>query len=67
MKRPKAHHFVESSANGGLKLEFQQLSGPIVGEENSLVGIERDDSFDHAAQDGPQLPAILLDLGKLGG
>ena len=55
-------HFPELSAGGRLGMKFQHQAGAIVGEENGLLGIDGDDSLDHAPEDGAELLAVFVEL-----
>ena len=43
------------------------MRGAIVGEEDALVGVEGDDAFDHAAEDGAQLLSVFFQGGDAAG
>ena len=65
--RPLADHFPELPADRRVRLELEQFAGPVVGEQDALLGVEGDHAFDHAAEDGAQLLAVLVELGELRG
>ncbi len=48
-----------------LRRQPQKLNAAFVGKENVLLGVERDHSFDHAAQNHAQLLAVFLEQGDL--
>ena len=60
---PVADHLPQGAADGGDARQVEQFAGAVVDEEDALVGVERDDALDHAAEDGPQLLAVLLERG----
>ncbi len=66
-ERPLADDLPQRPADNGLAGNIQQLPGAVVGEKDALVAVQRDDSLDHAAEDGAQLLAIRLQLGDAGG
>ena len=59
-QRPLAHHLPQTAADGVARGQFKQLDGAVVGEQDALVGVQRDDALDHAAEDGAQLLAVFL-------
>ena len=63
---PLFEQVAQGPANHPGRGEIEQLAGPVVGEEDTLLRIDGNDPLDHAAQDGPQLLAVFLELGKLG-
>ena len=62
-ERPLADDLPQRPADRRLAGELEQLRGAVVGEEDALVGVQGDDALDHAAEDGAQLLAVLLQLG----
>ena len=62
-----ADHLPELAADGGLGGNSSSCAGPLVGEQDALLGVEGDDALDHAAEDGAQLLAVFLELGELRG
>ena len=66
-QRPAPHHLPEAAADYRPRRELQQFDGPIVGEQDVHFGVEGDDAFDHAAEDGPQLLSVLFEGGDAGG
>ena len=63
---PLFEQFPQGPADRSRRGNIEQLSRPVVGEENALVRIDGDDPLFHAAEHGPQLLAILLELAKTG-
>src|SRR5262249_47759359 len=59
------HDFPELASHRTAYQKPEELSGALVGEQNALIGIDGNHSLDHAAEDGAQLLAILLDLVEL--
>src|SRR5262249_26526371 len=50
---------------GRFDRELQKLAGPLVCEEDALLGVDGDDSLCHTAEYRAELLAVLLDLAKL--
>ena len=46
-----ADHFPELPADCGGDVEFHELPGPLVGEQDALLGVDRDHALDHATED----------------
>ena len=58
---PANPSFPSSAGEGRQKgRQAEQLRGPLVCVEDALVGIQSNNAFDHAAEDGAQLLAILF-------
>ena len=62
LHRPLPRHFPQLAADAAGGVELQQHAGAVVGEQDALLRVERDDALDHAGQDRPQLLAVVLDL-----
>ena len=62
-----AHDFPQTPPHDLRGREIEQAHGALVGEEDALAGVQGDDAFEHAAQDGPQLFAVLFQLSDADG
>ena len=60
------HDLPQGPADSGGTRQLEQLGGAVVDEEDALVRVERHDALDHAAEDGPQLLAVLLEGADAG-
>ena len=65
LQAPDADHLPQAPPDGRHRLELQQAGGTLVDEQDALVGAQGDYPLDHAAEDGPELLAVFLELGEL--
>jgi hypothetical protein len=67
LQQPLADDFPQLAARRLSRREFEHFPGPVIGEQDALPGVDGDDALHHAAEHGPQLLAILIQLHELPG